>query len=242
MPIQQQIDPGILLISTGNYKQFVQPLLTQIDKYFLTEYHKKIFLFTDEWLPELESKSHIIQLRIPPLKYPYVTLYRFSFFSKYEDQLRYCSHLYYLDVDSAIVDVVGDEFLVEGLLAVRHPGFYNGGWGDSSNPIESTSYLPPEKRKHYFCGGCMGGNSSWFLGISKTLSDNIKKDEVNGIIAEWNDETHWNFILHTRNDNVTEFDPSYMMPEPEHLRKSWGISHLKPKILALDKNHLEIRS
>lgn len=242
MPEQQSVRPGILLISTGKYKQFVQPLLTQIDEYLLTNYDKTIYLFTDEYQLGLVSKSFIVQILILPYRFPYATLYRYRIFWQYWFQLKNCSHLIYLDVDMSIVHPIGDEFITDGLLAIRHPGFYTkNGWGDSNNPTESKSYLPKEKRGHYVCGGVQGGASLRYLNAIEYMANGIDEDERNGIMAEWNDETFWNHYIHTQNVPVTELTPEYCMPEQINLRKSWGLDKLTPKILALAKDHKSIR-
>lgn len=243
MSEQQQVRPGILLISTGKYKQFVQSLLNEIDSLFLSDYHKKIFLFTDEWQPELESKNHLIQIRIPPYRWPYATLYRYRIFSEHSFQLQSCTHLYYFDVDMSIKQPINQEFIVDGLLIVRHPGFYvNNGWGDSSNHVNSKSYLPEGLRKHYYCGGVQGGHSLWYLMASRFMADGISEDEKNGIMAEWNDETFWNHLIHTQNYPTTEFNSEYCMPEQKNLQQQWGLSNLTPRIIALSKDHKSIRS
>lgn len=242
MSERKQVTPGILLISTGKYKSFVQDLVRQIDSYFLCSHEKTIFLFTDEWQRDLESENLVVQILIPSYRFPYATLYRYKIFTDYFFQLQRCSHLYYFDVDMAIMEPIDDEFIVDGLLAVRHPGFYaNNGWGDSNNPHNSKSFLPKEEREKYFCGGVQGGASSWYLMAAEFMAKGIEEDERIGVMAEWNDETFWNHYLHTQNVPITEFTPEYCIPEQKNLRFAWGINELPVKILALEKDHKKIR-
>ena len=80
--------------------------------------------------------------------------------------------------------------------------------------------------------------------MAKTLAENIDEDERRGVIAEHNDETHYNkYVNWTKPDNVVvnEFTPSYCMVEQEPLRKKWGIDYLDVKIIALAKDHKSIR-
>lgn len=243
----QNINAGILLISTRKYKQFVAPLINQIDEYFLPDTKKTIFVFTDE-LQELESKSNIEQIIIPPYKFPYPTLLRYMLFDDNKEQLKKCTHLTYMDVDMAIVDTITpEEFLTdEGLTVVRHPGFFiSNGWGngDNENPKESTSYMPPENRKHYYCGGVQSGTSEAYLELSKILSANIKLDELNGVMAIYHDETHYNKYVNENYGKIPmkELTPTFCMVEQPLLREAWGIAILPVKIIALAKNHAEIR-
>ncbi len=234
---------GILLISTRKYKQFVQSLVHQIDEYFLKGHDKTIFLFTDE-VQQVESKSNVEQISIPPYKFPAATLYRFKCFRNHQDVLKHCEYLFYMDVDMAVVSPVGEEILSNGITVVRHPGFFtNGGWGDSNNPMRSTSYLPKEMRGPYVAGGFNGGLSFPFLNMCCKLADDIDIDDANGIIAEHNDETHLNgYISKNTKWPINLLTPQYCMVEQMHLREAWGISDLPVSIIALNKNHEEIRS
>lgn len=237
---------GILLIATRKYKSFVRPILEQTDKFFLPKEELTVFLFTDEEFvyDEHDFDFEIKQFMVEPLKFPFATLLRYHLFAKEEEHLKNCSHLFYLDADSAIVDVVGTEILVDGLMAVRHPGFFiSDGWGSEGTPETSTSWFPKEQRKHYYCGGTQGGKSEYYLEACKVLSERIDEDELIGVRAPHNDETHWNKWCNVdRPELVHEFDSGYCMVEQNYLRDNWGLSALKPRILALSKNHTEIRS
>lgn len=238
---------GVLLIATRKYKVFIKPLLEQIDKFFLPKEELTVFIFADDLFDYFNENGYDFEIelfRIPPYKFPEATLYRYKTFSKHADELKKCSHLYYLDADSAIVDVVGTEILVDGLMAVRHAGFWaNDGWGSEGNPENSTSWFPAEQRKHYYCGGTQGGLAEHYLEACRVLAERIEEDERNGVIAIHNDETHWNkWCSVDRPELVHEFDSGYCLVEQIYLRDNWGLSSLRPRILALSKNHAEIRS
>jgi len=237
---------GICIVATRKYSIFLKPLLEQIDKYFLPKEELTIFLFVDEEFLYKEDKYdfEIKQFQIEPLVFPFATLLRYHLFAKEEEELKKCSHLFYLDADSALVDTVGEEILVDGLMAVRHPGFWTSdGWGSEGNPEASTSNFPKEKRKHYYCGGTQGGKAEHYLEACKVISERIDEDEHNGVRAVHNDETHWNKWCNVdRPELVHEFDSGYCMVEQPYLRENWGLSQLTPRILALSKNHAEIRS
>lgn len=237
---------GVLIIATRKYKQFVPNLLGQIDKFFLPKEELTVFLFTDE---ELVYTYHdfdfeIKQFRIHPFAFPTVSLYRYKFFDRHSEDLKHCSHLFYLDCDSAIVANVGEEILGEGLTVTHHPGFYGlGGWGANNVHPESKAFIPVEGRTKYFAGGFQGGKSEVFLEMAKELAENIEEDERNGILAEHNDEAHLQFYLYKHPEIPRiELHCGYTMVESQYLRENWKIDHLPVKIIALDKNHAEIRS
>lgn len=240
---------GVLLIATGKYHQFVRPLIKNIYDYFMPGHKVTAYVFTDnnDLLDEFLAtpRVNVVTKKIDSLKYPYATLYRYKVFTENADLLKDEDYLFYMDVDMAIVKEVSGSILpYEGLVAVFHPGFYGkGGWGSSNNPENSTSYLPPEKRKNYYAGGFQGGSRETYLKVAKLLHENIQKDEMNGVMAEWHDETHWNWFLNNGSfSDIISLTPEYCMVEQAHLRKEWKIDDIDPRIIALAKNHAELRS
>lgn len=243
--MQERKQIGILLVATNRYKQFVQPLIDCIEKYFLVDHDVNIFLFTDLIDNYKTSRINIIQSKIPSYKFPYATLYRYKIFDDHKQLLKSNDYLFYLDVDMAIVGNVGDEIFNDGLTAVSHPGYFkSGGWGSSNCPKESLAYIPEVQRYNYCAGGFQGGKADLYLSVCNLLNARIQDDEDRGVMAEWHDETHWNWILNASelSRNYIKLNPSYCMVEQEHLRKLWGINDIEPKIIALAKNHKELRS
>jgi hypothetical protein len=237
---------GLLLVATRKYKQFLRPLLEQIDKFFLPKEGLTVFLFTDEEFLYDEDKYDFVikQIQIEPLQFPFATLFRYKMFSDNAEAFNGCSHLFYLDVDSKIVDVVGTEILFDGLTVTKHPGFSGlGGWGSNEVNPASWAFLPIEKRTTYFAGGFQGGKTNEFIQMCDVLAARIEDDEKKGIRAQHNDESHLNAYVHTNPEIPRiELHSGYTMVESEYLRANWKINHLPVKIIALDKNHAEIRS
>lgn len=235
---------GILLIATRKYKQFVRPLLEQIDRFFLPKEELTIFLFTDEEFVygDFDFDFEIKQFMIESYGFPEATLYRYKLFSEHAEEMLHCSHLLYMDVDMEIVAQIGDEIKVDGLLVVRHPGTYaTDRWGSPNNSPDSSSWFPEKDRKHYHCGGVQGGNAGKYLTACKILAERIAMDKNRGVMAEWHDETHWNWYTNFfKPELVTELSPSYCIPGKN--KEAWGLSGFESKIIAIDKNHSELRS
>jgi histo-blood group ABO system transferase len=141
--------------------------------------------------------------------------------------------------------MIGDEILPkaqnEGLVATAHPGFYTGG-GSFCDDKRSTAYTAPELRGRYYAGGFQGGRTEDYLEAALFMAGNIQQDEDNGVMAEWHDEMHWNRLCALIKSTVKELSPSYCMVEQKELRSKWGIDHLPVKLVALAKNHEEMRS
>lgn len=243
--MQERKQISILLIATNKYSQFVQPLIDSIEKYFLLNHDVTIHLFTDKLFIAKTNRCLFKQYAIPSYGFPQATLYRYKIFTEHDVFLSDSDYIFYLDVDMQVVSEVGDEILGEGLTAVHHPGFFsNGGYGSSNCNPKSNAFVHKNKRYNYFAGGFQGGVTSLYLRICRILSHRIKEDETNGVMAEWHDETHWNWALNDflNGCGFRKQPPSYCMVEDVERRKLWGINHFEPKIIALNKNHKEVRN
>ena len=225
---------GLLLIATGKYDIFLQPLIDSVDKWFFPGDNITIYLFTDKIDLKLIASDRInfVICPIPHKTFPFATLYRYKYFTAYSHLID-TQYLFYCDVDMKFVSPVGREILGD-IVCVQHPGFYKGGWGSEGCSKMSTAYLPPEMRNGYKAGGFQGGRRLPYLRMSAELDKRIDTDEARGVMAEWHDETHLNWYLQMKAKNVKTLNPAYCYPE------SWNIPFSR-KLLALDKNHKAIR-
>lgn len=236
---------GLCLVCTGRYDVFLPELLEQVDRLFFPNDKVEVFLFTDKLKQYINSERVSVNYIYTEHKpFPASTLYRFKYFSSQSESLKSkCDYVFYMDVDMRIVEPIGHEILPEegndGLVGTLHCGFYHrgGSWEDN---IDSKAYVPLENRKKYFAGGFQGGEVNAYMNAVKALANNIDEDERNGVVPIWHDESAWNCYLSTRNPKI--LTPDYCMVENEQLRINWGVSNFIPKIIALDKNHSEIRS
>lgn len=225
---------GLLIIATNKYEIFIEPLLRSVEKYFFKKEPVDIYLFVDKKYHGLHlSRLNIVQIPIEHKPFPYATLYRYKYFSTFR-QLITSQYIFYLDVDMRIVAPIGEEILPTdcSLVGTIHPGFYKGG-GSWCVDEKSNAFTPYYDRKKYYAGGFNGGTNEAFLTMSRVLSEAITEDESRGVMAEWHDESFLNKWFNML--KCKELSPSYCYPE------SWKLPFPK-KILALDKNHSEIRS
>ena len=146
-------------------------------------------------------------------------------------------YLFATDADMLFVDKIGDEILGER-VATLHPGFAPGSKYPRSqgayetNPI-SKAYVQNGEGKPYFAGGFYGGTAEEMLRIAEINTVHIYQDLQKNVIAIWHDESHWNRYC-IDNPPTIILSPSYCYPE------NWDMPYPK-KLLALDKNHGEIR-
>jgi histo-blood group ABO system transferase len=225
---------ALLIICTNKYIQFLEPLIKSADKFFLKNQNVTYFVFTDsETLPT--SNRDIVKIDTEHREWPWMTLGRYSLFSKNEEQLRKMDYLFYCDVDMLFVGDVGDEILGE-MVGTIHPGFMGGRGTPETNP-KSLACVFPYESMIYFAGGFNGGLSNNYLQLCHILSENVEKDFKDGIIAIWHDESHLNRYF-IDNPPTKVLSPSYCYDET----KTYSELPFQRKLLALSKNHKEVRS
>lgn len=222
---------GLLIIATNKYVQFLQPLIESADKNFLLNQSVTYFIFTNQNI-EILSNREIVKINVEHKEWPWMTLGRYKIFSEHSNILQNMDYLFYCDVDMRFESVVGEEILSER-VATQHPGYYEQRGTPETNPLSLACVFPNEKMQ-YFAGGFNGGTSGEYLKMSKIISDNIDLDLSRDIIAVWHDESHMNRYF-IDNPPTKILNPSYCYPE------NWNIP-FERKLLALDKNHSEIRS
>mgnify|MGYP001498302123 CR=1 FL=1 len=226
---------GLLIIATNKYKEFVEPLIKSADKFFMkkklfSQNKVSYFIFTEESL-KIDSPRDIHYIPTSHEPWPWMTLGRYKIFNEHSEKLSAMSYLYYTDVDMRFAGHVDEEILSDRVATI-HPGFLGGKGTPEMNP-NSLACVFPNEAMTYFAGGFNGGTSNEYLKMCKTLSANIDKDYKNDIIAVWHDESHMNRYF-IDNPPTKVLEPSYCYPE------SWSLPYEK-KLLALDKNHEEIR-
>lgn len=220
---------GLLIIATNKYVQFVNDLIASADKNFCKNHEVNYYIFSDlKFSTQTTRNTRIIHTEHK--KWPWMTLGRYDIFDKNQSVLSEMDYLYYCDADMLFVDKVGDEILSER-VATHHPGFC-GGRGTPECRPESLACVSSSERMEYFAGGFNGGTSKEYLRMCKVLSDNIKIDFKNNIIAIWHDESHMNRYF-IDNPPTKILSPSYCFAE--HL-----MYRIKPKIVSIYKDNKKL--
>ena len=218
---------GIFLIATGKYVDFVKPLCDDLDKYFLTNHEKTVYVFTDA--DEVPGGATKIYYEHKP--WPHPTLYRYHAFTALNPQHDY---YYYLDVDMRVVAPVGDEILGD-LVGTRHPGFYKKSKLEFSQERRflSAAFAPFRLLNYYYAGGFNGGSK--YLDMARTICKWIDLDQKYGYTPEWFDESYLNKYFAYNPPDVS-LDPSYCYPESPCHAVSWKLLECVPKIVCLFKD------
>ena len=105
------------------------------------------------------------------------------------------------------------------------------------NP-KSLAYVPfDQKTVSYYAGGFNGGKTESFMEMAEVIANNVNKDLEKGVVALWHDESHMNRYL-IDNPPALQLTPTYCYAE-----EFYGTDYpYEPKIIALKKNHNELRS
>jgi len=229
---------GIITVATNKYIRFIPALHASIKKHFTPQHSPTLFVFTNE--PYAAPGAIRIEQEHRP--FPYPTLMRYHMVAKNAALYRNYDYLFYCDADMLFVDRI-DPRVLGKRIATRHPGFYNKVRKDFSYETrpECRAYVPPNMGVHYYCGGFNGGTAAEYITMAETIKTWVDQDAKKNLVAVWHDESHFNRYM-IENPPTMILDPSYCMPDSPSKVKAWGLTQFKPKLLALEKNHAEVRS
>jgi histo-blood group ABO system transferase len=219
---------GLCIMATGRYDVYANKFIASARKYFCPQQEVTYFVFSDGHIDEAPDVKHIYQKR---LGWPHDTLMRFAVYAQHEFEMREMDYIFASDADMLFVDYVGDEIL-GSLVGTQHPGYVDKRGTYEINPI-STACIRRWEGERYYAGGFYGGSREEFFKLVKFLSEQIEIDAQKNFIAVWHDESHLNRYFVDHRPTVV-LSPSYCYPE------SWTLPYAK-KLLALDKNHKEMR-
>ena len=228
----------ILTIATNKYIQFVERLYNDIEKNFLVGHEINCLLLTDH---EVETSDNVRVHYIGHEPWPMPTLKRYNYFLKEKDFILEHDYCFYLDADMRIDAPVGDEILSD-LVGTMHPyqSLMDPAQQSFDRNSKSLAYVPFEQQtKTYYAGGFNGGKTERFVEMSETIASRVNQDLERDVVALWHDESHMNRYF-IDNPPTLSLDPNYCFAE--EFIGSENYPYKDPKIIALKKNHNELRS
>jgi len=225
---------GLLIVATGKYIQFVQPLIDSAREHFCKNHDVTYFVFTDG---EIEGDD-IVRIYQERMGWPYDTLMRWPVYNHHYEVFKDMDYLFATDADMRFEAEVGDEILSDR-VGTQHPG-YVGRRGTYESRKQSTAYIDPSEGSRYFAGGFNGGSHDDFLKMAATISENIHIDLEKKIVAIWHDESHVNRYF-VDNPPTQILTPSYCYPQNDsHYKGRWPEQYIR-RLVALDKAHAQLR-
>ena len=194
---------AILYICTGKYNQFFSGFYESCEKFFLAdESEKTYFVWTDDLTLSQSDNVRIFEKHCEG--FPKDSLFRFDMFLPAEDELKSFDYVFFFNSNMLFLKPVqAREFVPtesDGFLCALDADFDKVYPHVSFYPYErnkrSLAYIPKDRKSYrYFHGGVNGGRTKEYLELIHTLSDNVRKDYDNGIIAQYHDESHLNRYL-----------------------------------------------
>lgn len=226
---------AIVSFCTDAYAVLWEEFYKSCEQNFCQGSEKHYFIFTNS--TAIKHAPNITVVYQENYGWPIIALFRWRMMLRAEEQLKQFEKIVLFNINAYFPFVIKkDEFFGENkkILAGLHPAFFN-------KPKEFYTYEPKEKstayvkeKKFYFQFCLAGGNSADFLAVAYEIKKNIEIDLDNGIMATWQDESHWNAYINNNFDRIaTELQilqPSYLYPE----NQNYPISEVK--IVMRDKN------
>ncbi len=249
---QKSYKVGLMFISINPpYWQYAKQVIDGVKQFFAPGHETEIMLFTDmqNW-PEAKDVNYgATVFPVDSMEWPYPTLMRYHFFLKQEEYLKKFDYLFYLDLDTRVVGIVGDEIFGNGLTAAPHPGYAirQNLWAPLEANPDSAAFIKQPGRivemngkplfaPFYAAGGFQGGTTDTFIAAMKAMQESINNDLDKGYIARWNDESHWNKYLFD-NPPAVYLDVSYVYPDSmieDYYVKIWGRNYT-PRLMTITK-------
>lgn len=182
---------GFLVMATGSYTQFIEPLVASTEKYVLPDYDKTFFVFTDGDLQT--SRKNIVRVEQKRLGWPFDTLKRFEVYLKHKDVFKHMDYVFGIDADMLFVGDVRQEILSD-LVGTRHFAYarYPRKYFPYETAKKSRARVASNEGRYYYCGGFYGGRYDRVIKMLESLVSAIDDDLSRDVIAQWHDESHLN--------------------------------------------------
>lgn len=227
---------GFVIVATGKYDVYIEPLIRSIETFFLDTNKKFYNIFSDKDI-KLSGVDYEI-FKVDHRPFPYPTLYRFHFFEQYKDSI-IGDQIIYIDADTLITSKIGTE-VITPITATQHCGFVNR-WGSFENRQESKCCVSRAEGRNYYGGGFYSFSRNEFFRLCHFGKETVDWEAARGRTPIWHDESVLNKYL-TLAQPTRVLSPSYHYPENNQtIYSTWGGNKFDCKILLLNKNHKEMR-
>lgn len=205
---------AILYICTGPYRKLFPDFYTSVNEHFFKDKAEKtFFVWTDTH--DFDNYENVKVMPHQYLGFPLDSLLRFNLFLQAKEELLKYGYIYFFNSNTLFLKDVEEEILPKAPLKlacrvwknpIDNPMFYS-----IEKDKKSTAYVPPYDGPYLnYSGGITGGDAKAFIEMSEELAGNIRKDWVNGIIAQTHDQSHLNYYFHYHKCKV--ITPEYSMP------------------------------
>lgn len=255
---------AIFTIATNRYFEYWKNMVKSADKYLFLSDQITFHVFTNHddnsFFQEL-NRVKVVYHKIPDLKWPQATLYRYKYISENGMSLE---SDFFIHIDADMLILPHKSAPISELLngnevgLVMHPGYWRikfperisfyvnnpkyflrdlmvtlqyGNLGTWCKNKNSKAFVKRFDRKKYYCGAVWFGKKIAILNLTRDLHKFTEADLRSNNIPIWNDESYLNYWA--TNNNFKIFDPLFCFEETYK-----NLEYLNPVIIALDKKKL----
>lgn len=208
---------AVIYICTGGYKVFWKDFYSSSEQFFLNEYEKTYFVFTDSNEIILNRNDKVKTYYTKQMGWPYDTLERWSDICRVQDLLLEYDYVAFCNANTQfikqfnIADMDNKSIILwtqtkEGTSQVNMP---------FESDERSRAAVPNDiQTKYYYNGGFFIGKSQELIKMAVTLRDWTEEDLRNGIIACHHDESMLNsYVYHYKDTVFSRIGSKEFIPE-----------------------------
>ena len=154
-------------------------------------------------------------------------------------------HVFLCDADMLFQGHVGSEILPTSgrpsLVLTLHPGYVGKPAGELpfEDRPDSACYVPPGKRRRYYCGAFVGGDRREFTEFARQIKSRIDHDLANGMTPCWVDESAVNATAVSHIGDKVVLSPAYCHPDRDDYYLTFWSERYPRLLVALDKTAAE---
>ena len=98
----------IFTICTGKYSMFFENFYNSCEEFFLKDYNKKYYVFTDG---DIIERDNIVKIHQEKLGWPYDTMMRFQMFNRVKDDVMSSDYAFFFNVNILFLKEISQEVL-----------------------------------------------------------------------------------------------------------------------------------
>ncbi len=224
---------ALLCVATGKKAALWAEFHRACRRNFLPDNDVRYCLLTDAGIPDDEDTTVIAVPDTPGIM---ASLRRFETLLKAHRQLQDMDDVFFLDPGCLPVARLGAEILpsrAEGMTFCLDPFYFQA--ARSSLPYEqngmSEAFVHPAQREAYVSERFFGGRKEVFWAMCREISEALRRDLANGILASRLGESHLNKYVVGRRPRL--LSPSYLFPaSPGRLASRLRPFEAKKKIVS----------
>jgi len=228
---------GLIVIATGKYLAFVQPLLISVKKHFLVGDNIFPIVLTDATINNQNYQAYQT-FQAKKYAWPQATLYRWHQIMEHAEYIKAqgWDYVYHFDADMRCVAPVTDEIIGTTVGTMSPIGYWLAPEDRPyfREPLSAAYVASGSEGKAYYTGSLNGGIPNKFFELATAIVAGVDQDDSVGIMAPWHEESHLNAYYAKYPPEVT-LSPEFCCPQGATLRPDYA----RRIILTIDKPDMD---